>query len=100
MGMNSKSSAAKNATIVVIDDDASICDSVADLLSLENWDCVTAKSGQDGLDLVESLKPQMVVTDIQLPDISGYQVCQNIKRDPEIARRACGDDDGPLYGTS
>ncbi len=72
----------KNATIVVIDDDASICDSLTDLLALEHWDCVTARSGQDGLDLVESVKPQLVVTDIQLPDMSGYQVCQSIKRVP------------------
>ena len=70
------------ATIVVIDDDAAIRDSLMDLLGMENLHCVSAGSGQDGLDLVDSIKPQLVVTDVQLPDITGYQVCQEMKRDP------------------
>jgi len=68
-------------TIVVIDDDAGIRDSLSDLLALEDWNCVTAGTGQGGLDLVGSIMPQLVVTDVQLPDISGYQVCQSLKRD-------------------
>jgi len=72
----------KDATIVVIDDDAGIRDSLADLLALENWKCVSTDTGKKGLDLVDDLKPQLVVTDVQLPDISGYQLCQEMKRDP------------------
>lgn len=67
-------------TIVVIDDDAGIRDSIKDLLALEDWNCVVAETGQDGLDLIKSLNPQLVVTDVQLPDMSGYQVCQSLKR--------------------
>src|SRR4051812_42477175 len=77
--MASKTSS-KLPTIVVIDDDASIRDSLTDLLALENWECLTAGNGKEGLDLVESVKPQLVVTDVQLPDMSGYQVCQDLKR--------------------
>ena len=69
-----------NPTIVVIDDDAGIRDSIKDLLALENWNCVVAETGQRGLDLIKSLNPQLVVTDVQLPDMSGYQVCQSLKR--------------------
>ena len=72
----------KSTTIVVIDDDAGIRDSLTDLLEMENWDCRVAETGQEGLDLIESVKPQLVVTDVQLPDISGYQVCQSLKRAP------------------
>ena len=32
--------------------------------------------------MLETIKPQLVVMDIQLPDISGYQMCQTMKRDP------------------
>ena len=31
---------------------------------------------------MESTRPQLVVTDIQLPDMSGYQLCQSLKKDP------------------
>lgn len=70
----------KGTIIVVIDDDSGIRESLKDLLALENWECVVADSGKAGLALVESLKPQMVVTDVQLPDMSGYQLCQSMKR--------------------
>jgi DNA-binding response OmpR family regulator len=72
----------KQATIVVVDDDAGIRDSLKDLMALENWECAVAGTGEEGLELVEALKPQLVVTDIQLPDMSGYQLCQSLKRDP------------------
>ena len=78
--MASKKTSSANPTIVVIDDDAGIRDSLSDLLALEDWNCVAAGTGQDGLDLIESIKPQLVVTDVQLPDMSGYQVCQSLKR--------------------
>jgi DNA-binding response OmpR family regulator len=72
----------KQATIVVVDDDAGIRESLKDLMALENWECAVAETGKKGLELVESLKPQLVVADIQLPDMSGYQLCQSLKRDP------------------
>src|SRR5690242_19546886 len=73
----------KGATIVVVDDDAGIRESLNALLALENWDCAVAETGEEGIELVEALKPQLVVTDLQLPDMSGYQLCQNLKRDPD-----------------
>ena len=80
--MTSRSQPSTNPTIVVIDDDAGIRDSLTDLLEMEHWDCLVAENGQKGLDLIESVRPQLVVTDVQLPDISGYQVCQSLKRAP------------------
>ena len=68
--------------ILVIDDDAGIRESLKDLLVLEDYDCVVAHTGQEALAMVESAKPQLIVTDVQLPDMSGYQVCQSLKRDP------------------
>ena len=74
----------KKATIVVIDDDAGIRDSLKDLMALENWDCAVAGTAEEGLKLVDRLEPQLVVTDIQLPDMSGYQLCQSLKRGPRF----------------
>jgi DNA-binding response OmpR family regulator len=80
--MTSRKLKSKEATIVVVDDDAGIRESVKDLMALENWECAVAGTGEEGLELVESLNPQLVVTDIQLPDMSGYQLCQSLKRAP------------------
>lgn len=68
--------------ILVVDDDAGIRESLKDLFSLENFECTVAHSGEEGLALMGSAKPQLVVTDIQLPDMSGYQLCQSLKKDP------------------
>jgi len=69
--------------ILIIEDEASVRESIRDILSLENLDCTLAANGADGLAAIRDTHPRMVVTDIQLPDISGYQICQNLKRDPE-----------------
>lgn len=79
--MKSKTTTA-TPTILVVDDDAGIRESLKDLLALENMECATAETGEAGLAMVRSLKPEMVVTDVQLPDMSGYQLCQSLKRDP------------------
>jgi DNA-binding response OmpR family regulator len=68
--------------ILVIDDDAGIRESLKDLLALEEYECVMARSGEEALAMVASAQPQLIVTDVQLPDMSGYQVCQSLKKDP------------------
>jgi DNA-binding response OmpR family regulator len=68
--------------ILVVDDDAGIRESIKDLLALDNFECTVAGSGEEGLALAIAEHPEMVVTDIQLPDMSGYQLCQTLKRDP------------------
>jgi two-component system, OmpR family, response regulator AdeR len=74
----------KQATIVIIDDDFGIRESLKDMLALENWECAIAASGKEGMDLVRALRPHLVVTDIQLPDMTGFQICQTIKRDTKL----------------
>lgn len=82
--MPAASEVSPNARIVVIDDDPGIRESLKDLFSLEHWECVTAETAREGLDLVKTIRPQLVVTDIQLPDMSGYQICQTLKRDKTL----------------
>jgi DNA-binding response OmpR family regulator len=72
-----------NKKILVVDDDAGIRESLKDLLSLDDYDCAVAASAEEGLAMMASEKPQLVVTDVQLPDMSGYQLCQTLKRNPD-----------------
>jgi DNA-binding response OmpR family regulator len=71
--------------ILVIDDDAGMRESLKDLLSLEEFDCDVAETGKKGLALYQKLRPQLVVLDLQLPDMSGFQLCQVLKK--EAGRR-------------
>ena len=69
------------ARILVVDDDPGMRESLKDLLALEDFDCDTADTGKKGLAMFQLLKPDLVVLDAQLPDMSGFQVCQIMKKD-------------------
>jgi DNA-binding response OmpR family regulator len=61
-------------------------ESLEDLLALEDFDCEVASDGKKGLALFQAHRPDLVILDAQLPDVSGFQLCQMIKRDPVIRR--------------
>jgi len=72
--------------VLVIEDDAGMRESLKDLLSLEEFECDVADTGKKGLAMFQLNRPQLVVLDLQLPDISGYQLCQMLKKDPALRR--------------
>lgn len=69
-------------SVLVIEDEGAMRESIRDILSLENLECMAVATGQEGLAAAREQHPRMVVTDVQLPDVSGFQVCQELKRDP------------------
>jgi adenylate cyclase len=68
-------------TILVVDDQANNRQLLADLLSAKGYAVVTAASGEEGLTKVASVRPDLVLLDIVMPDISGYDVCRSIRAD-------------------
>jgi DNA-binding response OmpR family regulator len=66
--------------ILVIDDDASMRESLKDLLSLVDFECDVADNGKMGLAMFQLNAPELVVLDAQLPDVSGFQLCQVMKK--------------------
>tara|TARA_A100001015_G_C15040556_1_gene739340 strand:+ start:2611 stop:3012 length:402 start_codon:yes stop_codon:yes gene_type:complete len=59
-------------TILVIDDDLSILETVKLLLETEGYKILTASSGQDGLELAEKHFPDLIILDIKMPKMSGH----------------------------
>jgi DNA-binding NtrC family response regulator len=66
-------------TILVIDDDASICECLSMYLSEEGYDAVTANTGREGLDAFSKSRADLVILDVRLPDIDGFEVLKGIK---------------------
>ncbi len=60
--------------IVIIDDDQQLCLSFTKILSQDGYKTDAAHSGREGIELVKSLRPDLVILDIRLPDISGIEV--------------------------
>jgi DNA-binding response OmpR family regulator len=67
-------------TILVIDDDPHILSTVRDVLALDLYQVFTAADGREGLSLYERVQPDLVLSDIMLPDILGHDLCRTIKQ--------------------
>ncbi len=63
-------------TILVIDDDAYIVKVIALKLKNNGYTVSTASDGSAGLELIESLKPEVVITDINMPRMDGETLCK------------------------
>ena len=67
-------------SIVVIEDDPAIRRGLADTLRSESYDVVTSATGEDGYQLVQERQPDLVILDLRLPGVNGYEVCRRIRR--------------------
>jgi DNA-binding response OmpR family regulator len=65
--------------ILVIEDDASIRLGLSDTLRAKGYEVTVATKGADGLELAESVAPDLIVLDIMLPDTTGFDVCRQLK---------------------
>jgi two-component system OmpR family response regulator len=66
--------AADAVRVLVVDDEPAIADLVGTALRYEGFDVATAGSGRDVLTMVESFRPELIVLDIMLPDLDGFEV--------------------------
>ena len=74
-----------NERILVVDDTALNVKLLADLLGAKGYRTVTAASGPEALAKLEADKPDLVLLDVMMPGMSGYEVCQAIRADPAHA---------------
>jgi len=81
----SPDTAGERKQVLVVDDEPYILRSLRYLLAREGWDVETASDGEEGLARVRALRPRLVFLDIMMPRMSGYEVCEQIKQDPELA---------------
>jgi len=72
--------AEEETKLLIIDDDAHLSESLAEVLELEGFNCLQAGDAKTGIDSAMKNKPQVVIMDIQLPDSSGFQICQELRK--------------------
>src|SRR5215510_14454272 len=69
--------------ILVVDDTPRNVKLLADLLAIKGYEVVTATSGREALGQVETERPDLVLLDVVMPEMSGYEVCRKIREIPE-----------------
>ncbi|ALV33200.1 response regulator transcription factor [Streptomyces sp. CdTB01] len=67
------------ATVLVVDDERKIRDTVRAFLERERYAVLTTGSGQEALDVALRLKPDLVVLDLMLPDLAGEEVARSLR---------------------
>ncbi|MBI3291275.1 MAG: response regulator transcription factor [Elusimicrobia bacterium] len=70
----------KSSRILVIEDDAGIRELVRTGLTLANFQVIEAGTGEEGLNLCRASPPDLVILDLMLPDIDGYEVCAKLRQ--------------------
>jgi DNA-binding response OmpR family regulator len=71
--------------ILVAEDDPNILDGLADIFAAEGFRVARARNGREALVLFEAETPDFVCLDIMMPEMSGYDVCRELRRrDPDI----------------
>jgi len=66
-------------TILHIDADDAVCTEVANLLGVEGFELVRARDGEGGLEQARSPKPDLILLELRLPGMNGFEVCRQIR---------------------
>jgi DNA-binding response OmpR family regulator len=69
--------------ILIVDDEPGIVVPVQFLMEQQGYNVMTAERGEDALDLIYQYKPDLVLLDIMLPGIDGYEVCEIVRLNPD-----------------
>lgn len=71
--------------VVVVDDEPDICSLLRIALKGAGYDVLTANDGEAGRALIEKTKPDLVLLDVKMPKMNGYEVMVALKKDPKLA---------------
>lgn len=72
--------------ILLVDDDVEFCEAAKLLLDSEGYEVILAYDGKEGLEKARAEKPNLVILDVMMPEMNGYDVCVVVKADPELKK--------------
>jgi len=76
----------RRAKILLIDDDPDFVEATKVVLESRPYEIITALGGEEGLKKAREEKPDLVLLDVIMPDIDGFQVCQQLKKDLQLSQ--------------
>jgi len=83
--MNAPLSNKVTGDILVVDDDLNNLQVLSDTLMKQGYDVLGARSGTKALDFIENDPPDLVLLDVRMPEMDGYEVCKRLKADKRYA---------------
>ncbi len=73
------------AKVLIVEDDVFMARMYLKIFSHENYEVTVASNGEDGLMKARENKPDVILLDIMMPKMNGFQVLETIKSDPKLA---------------
>ena len=70
--------------ILIVDDDSNIAELISLYLTKECYDTMKVGDGESALDAVDSYQPNLILLDLMLPGIDGYQVCREVRTKSQV----------------
>ena len=67
--------------ILIIEDDLAILRGLRDNLEYESYEILTAEDGEQGYCLIREKKPDLIILDLMLPKMSGYELCRKVREE-------------------
>jgi DNA-binding response OmpR family regulator len=66
--------------ILIVEDEKDMAGGLKDILEFEGYEVSTAETGREGLQAISRKEPDCIILDLMLPDLSGYEVCEQIRQ--------------------
>jgi two-component system, OmpR family, alkaline phosphatase synthesis response regulator PhoP len=70
--------------VLVVDDDPLIGQFLVDVLDGKGFTVTVARNGKEGLEAARSQKPDLILLDVMMPELNGFQVCEALRRDAAL----------------
>jgi CheY-like chemotaxis protein len=69
--------------ILLVEDDADFVEATKLILESKSYDVAVAYDGKEGLQKVKTEEPDLIILDVMMPEMDGYEVCAKLKADPQ-----------------
>ncbi len=73
------------ARILLVDDEPDLVQALSVRLSAAGYVCDAAGNGREALERIAQHRPDLIILDLLMPEVSGYEVCRRLKADPQLA---------------
>ena len=71
--------------VLIVDDEPNIVISVEFLMKREGFAVSVARDGEEALERIHSDRPDLVILDVMMPKLNGFEVCERVRADPQFA---------------
>lgn len=74
----------KGKKILLVDDEPKVCELIRAYLEKDGYDVIIAMDGKNALEQAQRQKPDLIILDLNLPEVDGVEVCRTIRRDSDV----------------